>query len=168
MGLVVLQRWEGQASGLFAEWLRSHRLATVTAVLGVGAVLPQLGLRLLARRVARGADPAAPRRFWQRVTAWVPAVTAGFVAYEFAFIPGFDAVRVTLAVPTLAGGAARELTFGLLGLAQGAALLAGLTVTLMVFWNLRRASPPAHGARAASGLAPHAGGSPSSHFVALK
>jgi transcriptional regulator with AAA-type ATPase domain len=138
VALSAVQLWERQAGGSLPDLLGASRLLVVTAVLALGALLPQLGLWLLTRRFDRSADSGAEIRFWQRVTAWVPVVTAGFVCYELAFIPGFDAVRVTLGTDALGGGAGRGLSVALLSVVQGGILCAGLIVTLIVLFNLRQ------------------------------
>jgi hypothetical protein len=110
-----------------------------TSSLALGALIPPLGLFLLARRRRRSTDSASAARFSQRVTAWMPVVTAAFVCYELAFAPLFERVRVTLATGSLDGGAGR-LSFALLPVVQGGILLAGLGITLAVLWNLRQRS----------------------------
>ena len=155
VGLVVLQRWEGQASGLFAEWLRSHRLATVTAVLGAGAALAAAGIdaagaahrpggrsrRAAAVLAARHGVGAGRDRRLRRLRVRVhPGLRCGARDARRADARGRRRAR-THVRPARAGA--------------GSGAARGLTVTLVVSWSLRRA-------------APHAGGSPSSHFVALK
>ncbi len=140
VALTLLQHWERQTGGALAQLLQERRLLVVTGLLALGALLPQLGLWLLASRRGRSPDPALETSFWQRICAWVPVVTAGFVCYQLAFVPGFDLVRVTVGVHQLDGGSVRNTSLALLSLVQGGILCGGLLVTLGVLRNLRPAA----------------------------
>ena len=141
VALTLLQQWERNAGSGLGRALQDHRFLLVTAVLAVGAVLSQFGLSWLARRFARSSDPGSEERFWQKVTAWVPVVTAGFVAHQLNFIPGLDAVRLTVGRPALDPVASPGVSVGVLALAQAMTLSAGFLVTLVVLWKRRRAHP---------------------------
>ena len=102
---------------------------------GSGALVPLLAMRLLTRRLASGSEEAA--MFWKRVSAAVPTVTAGFVAYQLNFIPGLDSVRLTIA-RALEGGWSRGLSITAQSVAQALVLGTGLAVTAVVAWRIRR------------------------------
>ena len=137
--LALLQHWERQAGGMMGGLLHEHRVLFVTSLLALGAAIPLLALQLLSRRHGSSPNPAVADRFWERVTAWVPVATAGFVCYQLAFVPAFDGVRVTLGTQQAAGQAAQGVSVPLLSIAQGGILFAALLVTAGVVWNLGRA-----------------------------
>jgi transcriptional regulator with AAA-type ATPase domain len=136
--LTLLQHWERSVGSPSWRLLQDHRFLLTTGVLAAGALLSLAVVWWLARPFVRSTDPPAEARFWRRLAAWLPTVTAGFVAYQMTFVPGLDAVRV--AVGPLGAGASAGLSFGLLSLAQSAILSAGLLVTTGVLWKLRAES----------------------------
>jgi DNA-binding NtrC family response regulator len=138
--LVLILHWERQDGGVMARLLHEHRLLAVSALLALGAVVPQLGLHLLARRLGPSPDPEAARQFWGKVTAWMPAVIAGFASYQFEFVTALEGAHVTLGTRLEAGQAAQGVSVTLLALVQGGILFAGLLVTAGLLWNLGRAS----------------------------
>ena len=139
VAMAAIHQLQGASAGALAASVRDHRLAWVTALLALGAVVPQAVLHLLARRLGPSPDPAAADRFWQNVTAWVPVVLAGFASYQLAFVPAFDGVHVALGTRLPGASATGGVSVPLLTLVQGVIMSAGLLVTAGVYWNLRRA-----------------------------
>jgi transcriptional regulator with AAA-type ATPase domain len=137
VALVLLRHWEGRGTGA-GQLLRDHHFLFVTGVLASAAALSQVALWWRARRVGRAADPAAEGRFWQKVTAWVPVVTAGFVAHQLNFIPGLDGLRVIVGRSGLGSAASPGMSFAILPAAQALILCTGLVVTAVVLWRRGR------------------------------
>ena len=136
VALVPIQHWEPQTAGAFAQLLHDQRVLTITGLLALGALVPQLILHLLARRPGPSGTPGVDAGIWQRVTAWVPVVVAGFLSYQLAFLSVFEGVHLTLG--TGVGQAARGVSVAVLSIVQAGILCTGLLVTLAVLWNLGR------------------------------
>jgi transcriptional regulator with AAA-type ATPase domain/polyferredoxin len=138
VALVLLQQWDRQAAGALAGLLQERRVLFVTAVLAVGALVPQLLLHLVARRLGASARAAGAAALWQKVAAWMPVVLTGFLAHQLAFIAAFEGVRVAVGTHLANGQATGAVSVSLLAVVQATLLGAGLLVTVAVLWNLRQ------------------------------
>lgn len=139
VAMALVGYWERQDGGVMAQVVHEHRVLAATLFLALGAAVPQLALHLLLRRLGPSPDPEAADRFWRRLTAWVPAVIAGFACHQLAFVTALERVHLTLGTRLSIGQAAQGVSVSLLALVQGAILFAGLLVTLGLLWNLARA-----------------------------
>lgn len=139
VALTLIQSWERQPYGLLPRLLDEHRFVLVTGVLALSAAIPLLSLWLVMRCLGKSPDPATAAQFWRKIMAWVPLVTAGFVCYWLAFVPGLDGLQATFTYQPLTGGGARAISFSLLALVWFGILTAGLAVTGGVLWRLWRA-----------------------------
>ena len=136
LGQTLVQYLEGPGAAFASAALEEHRLLLVTALLVSCAAIP-LGLfRLASRQLEKDPDTVLRTLHWQRVTAWAPLLVAGYAAYQFANIPGFDRLRVTLGG---LGGPDPLLSLRVLPTLQGLTLLSGLVVTIAA---LRKIWPP--------------------------
>ena len=145
LGITVIQHVE---HGSYATVLAAHRLLLVAAILGVCTALPLLLARSPARAAARRGEPAQAR-FWNRVAAFAPVMSAGLVAYQLAYVPGLEGVRLSLT----AGGPGVTVT--LLAILRVGIVLAGLLATLVILWRVNRrgrdqGAPPTRRVRRAS------------------
>lgn len=149
VGQALIQHWESPGSGWTAirALFRDHRALVVTALLLVSAAVPLAGLWLGSRRFVKHPDPVAETLHWQRVTSAAPLLGAGYSAYQFGNIPGFDLVRLSL------GGVAPGLlpdpllSIGVLPLFQAIAVALGLGVTIATLWKIWPADAHERGAR---------------------
>jgi len=137
VALVLLQQWDRESSGTVAAMLRERHLLVVSGVLALGVLVPLAILYLLLRRSSASGIPAAPARLVQQVAAWMPVVVAGFLAYQLAFVPAFEGVRVAIGSYQPDGRSTAGLSAALLSLVQAAILFGGLLITVAVVWNLR-------------------------------
>jgi transcriptional regulator with AAA-type ATPase domain len=145
LGITVIQHVE---HGSYATVLAAHRLLLVAAILGACTALPLLLARSPARAAARRGEPAQAR-FWNRVAAFAPVMSAGLVAYQLAYVPGLEGVRLSLT----AGGPGVTVT--LLAILRVGIVLAGLLATLVILWRVNRrgrdqGAPPTRRVRRAS------------------
>jgi ferredoxin len=136
VALMLIHHGEQQPHRVLSPLLEEHRFTFVTGVLGLSAALSFALLWLVTRRLGRSADSAAAARFWQRVVAWVPLVTAGFVCYQLAFVPGLNGLQAMLSYRPVDGQTSRAVLFSLLSAAQLSVLLAGLVTTVGTLWKL--------------------------------
>jgi transcriptional regulator with AAA-type ATPase domain len=155
LGLLVaqalIQHWEAPGAGgsasLMAALLHERRGLFVSALLAIAAAVPLAGLWLRSRRYRGEADPVAQTLHWQRVTAAAPLLGAGYAAYQFGNIPGFDLVRLSL------GGIAPGLlpdplvSIALQPLAQAFAVAVGLALTVGTLWKIWPADAHERGVR---------------------
>jgi len=138
LGQTVIQTLEASASAWpsAAAAFEAHRPLFVTGLLFLSAALPLGVLRLASRRVERDADPVLRTLHWQRVTAWAPLMVAGYAAYQFGNIPGFDRLQVTLGGLGLPGGSDPWISLRVLPPLQALTLGIGLALTVAALWKI--------------------------------
>lgn len=113
-------------------WLEEHRFATLTALLAGMTAIPVL---LLARRLraARGAGEADRRALvYTRLAPWLPLAAAGFTAWQAAFLPGIAGIDTRIGWNTGEGPGETVLSSGVLPVLQGAILVGGLLISLVI------------------------------------
>ncbi len=129
--MTLLQSLDATPAAWAAPLLRDSRVAFVAGVLAIGAALPLLATWPVRRALARREDPDGLAHFWRRVTAMIPLLTATFVAYQLAYVPGLAGLRVQMDYDGSGG-----LPLQVLGLARVAVLSGGLLTTAVVLWRL--------------------------------
>ncbi len=149
LGQVLIQFWEAQTTAW--NWVRTlledHRFIAITALLLVSAALPLAALRLAARKFDGDSGAVPPTLHWQRVTSLAPLLGAGYAAYQFGNIPGFDDLRVTLGGLATAALPDPLLSLRLLPFIQALALGIGLAVTVTTLWKIWPADMTKRGIR---------------------
>lgn len=137
VGQALIQFWESSSAtgSAVAEFLERHRFLGITAVLGLGAALPLGLLRLSTRRVGQRA-PVFQSLHWQRLTSWAPLLGAGYTAYQFGNIPGFEQVRGSIGGLAIKGLPEPLLSIGVLVLVQSLMIAAGLVITVITLWKI--------------------------------
>jgi transcriptional regulator with AAA-type ATPase domain/NAD-dependent dihydropyrimidine dehydrogenase PreA subunit len=136
----IIRQAEQDPSALLSGLTGASRYLALSALLALGAGVPPLGLELIRR--LRPVGPDGDAVFWQKVHACIPLVTAGFVCYQFTFIPGLAGVRALLAYAPAAGGATRALSLSALSILQAGVLAVGLCVTVTALWKRGQRSAP--------------------------
>ncbi len=117
-----------------ADFVVDHRFLVVFGVLSVGAALPLLLAWPLWRDAERTSAEHA-QRFWRRVAAMAPLITAGFVTYQLEYLPGASWLTATL---EYGSDASSRLSFPVLDVVRFGVLSAGLLTTAVILWRAER------------------------------
>lgn len=134
VAIILLQRWEAGPDGWVHSLLSQHRMAFVTAVLGLGAGLPLLVFWGLERRLVQAHNPEASTRFWQQASTWVPLAAAGFASYQLGFIPGLASLTMVFAQQQ-SGNTLALVQCPVLPLLRFLFLFGGVTVAAGIAWQ---------------------------------
>ena len=136
LGQSAIQLWESQATSWARPLLEQHRMAFVSAWLGLCAALPLAFVWLATRRDATEPDPVSFTRQWQRVISWAPLLVAGYASHQIANIPEFDRLRFTIGGLAIPGIPEPLLALGILPTMQVALLAMGLAFTVAAYWKI--------------------------------
>jgi len=136
LGMAAIQHLEGAPGGKLAALLDSHRVVVVSLLLVLGCAVPLLLARPGARE-SEGRGEAESARFWKRIAAMTPLVTAGFVAYQIAYLPGLAWLNASI---ESGGGEAthRWISVSLLAVVRFGILAAGLLTSAAILWRIGR------------------------------
>jgi transcriptional regulator with AAA-type ATPase domain/ferredoxin len=143
LGLLVaqtlIQCWEKLPQGALSQLLDEHRFLFLNGALIVGAVAPLGLVELAARRLGKSPDPVSVARLWQRVAAWAPVLTAGYVCHQLAHVPGLTTFGALVGALPANGSPGATVALRFLPLLQTGALAAGLAFTVATLWKLGQA-----------------------------
>jgi transcriptional regulator with AAA-type ATPase domain len=136
VAMTQIQYLEVQGTMETLALLEESRFLHVGGLIAACAALPLAARWLARRRVERKGDQRALERFDQRVAALAALVTAGFVAYQLAYVPGLAWLNATILYAGEAGGWTPWVSLTLLALLRGSVLSAGLLVTAVILWRI--------------------------------
>jgi len=109
--------------------------------------VPQRGAQRLCCRPSRAGaayraaprevpDPVSVAQLWQRVAAWAPVLTAGYVCHQLAHVPGMTAFGALVGALSADGSPGTTIALRFLLLLQTSVLAAGLAFTVATLWKL--------------------------------
>jgi transcriptional regulator with AAA-type ATPase domain len=132
----AVQYLEIAGGAAYEVLLADHRLPFVGGVLALGAAAPLLFARVAGRTLAQRGEPARTKRFWRRVAAMAPLVTAGFVAYQLGYMPGLSWMSATIAYTAEGTPTTPWLSLSVLAIVRFGVLSAGLLTTAVILWRI--------------------------------
>jgi len=124
------------AKGSLSQLLAEHRFLFLNGALSACAAVPLELVQLTVLRLGKSPDPVSVAQLWQRVAAWAPVLTAGYVCHQLAHVPGMTAFGALVGALSADGSPGTTIALRFLLLLQTSVLAAGLAFTVATLWKL--------------------------------